>query len=183
MKIIVRDRNVDLIAAFKETIKDASLDDNFLRGCPISFEVGEILSEPAEALVSPANSFGFMDGGIDRVYCDNIGWHLQTDVQAAIKAKYRYNELLVGDALAIATNDARFPYLIAAPTMRMPRIIPVDNVFLATRAATDLALQLNVSSLLFPGMGTGTGRVGPKDAATAMLLGMMAAIDFHKAMK
>ena len=30
----------------------------------------------ADAIVSPANSFGFMDGGIDYAYSDHFGWHM-----------------------------------------------------------------------------------------------------------
>ena len=34
---------------------------------------GDIFSRPADALVSPANSFGFMDGGIDLAYSRRFG--------------------------------------------------------------------------------------------------------------
>ena len=30
----------------------------------------------ADAIVSPANSFGFMDGGIDMVYSKRFGWQM-----------------------------------------------------------------------------------------------------------
>ena len=30
----------------------------------------------ADAIVSPANSFGFMDGGIDMVYSRHFGWQM-----------------------------------------------------------------------------------------------------------
>ena len=38
----------------------------------------EILESSADAIVSPANSFGYMDGGIDLVYLHRFGWELQT---------------------------------------------------------------------------------------------------------
>ena len=30
----------------------------------------------ADAIVSPANSFGFMDGGIDYCYSEHFGWQM-----------------------------------------------------------------------------------------------------------
>jgi len=37
---------------------------------------GNILDLKVDAVVSPANSFGFMDGGIDMVYSRHFGWNL-----------------------------------------------------------------------------------------------------------
>jgi len=38
---------------------------------------GSILDIPCDAIVSPANSFGFMDGGIDAVYMRHFGPRIQ----------------------------------------------------------------------------------------------------------
>ncbi|QEG22287.1 macro domain-containing protein [Mariniblastus fucicola] len=38
---------------------------------------GNILDLNVDAVVSPANSFGFMDGGIDMVYSQHFGWNVQ----------------------------------------------------------------------------------------------------------
>ena len=35
---------------------------------------GSILDVDCDAVVSPANSFGFMDGGIDMAYSQHFGW-------------------------------------------------------------------------------------------------------------
>jgi hypothetical protein len=37
----------------------------------------DILTRTADAILSPANSFGFMDGGIDLLYSNFFGWELQ----------------------------------------------------------------------------------------------------------
>jgi O-acetyl-ADP-ribose deacetylase (regulator of RNase III) len=153
MKITVRDRNAELINALKQTLVEefAFADDEIAPGYPISLEIGDVLKWPAEALVSPANSFGYMDGGVDRVYCEQIGWHLQTDLQAYIRDNTGYGEVYIGQAVIIPTGDERFPNLISAPTMRMPGVIPDHNVFLATRAAVGVALIAEVESVLMPG--------------------------------
>ena len=96
---------------------------------------GDILDGSAGALVSPANSFGYMDGGIDLAYRSFFGMEIQRRVQAKIQAEH-CGELPVGQAIVVATDHARFPFLIVAPTMRVPdRIADTVNVYLAFRAA------------------------------------------------
>ena len=55
----------------------------------------------ADAVVSPANSFGFMDGGIDGAYTWYFGPELQANLQAFIKNEVRAKEVLIGEALVI----------------------------------------------------------------------------------
>ena len=125
-------------------------------------------------MVSPANSFGFMDGGVDAVYLDRFGMQVQDRLRRLI-LEHHHGELLVGSAEIVETGDPSLPYLIAAPTMRVPMVLPETTVnpYLATRAAL-LAVRHNafragphagarisdhVRTLAFPGMGTGVGRV------------------------
>lgn len=134
---------------------------------------GSIFDEPADAIVSPANSFGFMDGGIDRLYLERFGTALQDRVQTQIKQDHA-GELLVGAATIVETDDAEIPFLIAAPTMRVP--MPVEssiNAFLAARAIFLLIrdgiipsgryagepVREHVKTVLLPGLCTGVGRM------------------------
>ncbi|MCA9068855.1 MAG: Appr-1-p processing protein, partial [Planctomycetaceae bacterium] len=64
---------------------------------------GSIFDIPCDAIVSPANSFGFMDGGIDRLYTERYGLALQERVQSAIQTEHA-GELLVGAALIVETE-------------------------------------------------------------------------------
>lgn len=158
MKIIVRDLN----SAVVEAAKSAGLD----------AEVESITAAPAKSVVSPANSFGFMDGGVDYAYSQYFGWGLQDRVQQKI-SEYPFGELLVGQAFVISTKNETIPNLIVAPTMRVPKIIhdPAD-IMLATRAAVAAAHDAGISEIVFPGMGTGCGQVRPEVAAAAMRAGM-----------
>src|SRR4051812_24788278 len=79
---------------------------------------GSILDLPAQAVISPANSFSYMDGGVDMVYTNYFGWDLMERLQREVK-KRPMQELLVGEALVVPTNSAKHPYLISAPTMRV----------------------------------------------------------------
>src|SRR5262249_22743699 len=80
---------------------------------------GSILDLNCDAVVSPANSYGFMDGGIDALYIDYFGTEIQTRVRRQI-LDHHHGELLVGHADVIETGDEKIPFLIAAPTMRVP---------------------------------------------------------------
>src|SRR5215467_9083102 len=96
---------------------------------------GSILELSCDAVVSPANSFGFMDGGIDMLYSQHFGWHVQERLQKLI-LDHHHGELLVGAAEIVETDNPRIPYLISAPTMRVPMILGNSvNSYLAARAA------------------------------------------------
>lgn len=140
---------------------------------------GNILNLHVDAVVSPANSFGFMDGGIDMVYSQHFGWNVQQQLQKQIK-QFHHGELLVGKADIVDTGDSSIPYLIAAPTMRVPMVLAETvNPYLAARAALLLVkherfvsgalegerISDGVKSVAFPGLGTGVGRVPPEKCA------------------
>ena len=140
---------------------------------------GSIFEATADAVVSPANSFGFMDGGIDRLYLEHFGATLQDRVQQRIKLDHA-GELLVGAATIVETQCPSIPFLIAAPTMRVPMSLRSSiNPFLAARAVFLLirdgtfpsgrqlgqAVHEHVKSVAIPGLGTGVGRVPPVQCA------------------
>ena len=76
---------------------------------------GSILDVAADAVVSPANSYGFMDGGIDALYVDHFGDDIQLRVRRQIH-DHHAGELLVGMADIVETGHSAIPFLIAAPT-------------------------------------------------------------------
>src|SRR6266567_874908 len=95
---------------------------------------GSILDVECDAVVSPANSFGFMDGGIDALYLGFFGYGLQDEVRQQI-AQYRDGELIVGAADIVRTGHEKIPYLVIAPTMRVPMVLgETVNPYLAARA-------------------------------------------------
>ena len=122
-----------------------------------------------DALVSPANSFGFMDGGIDLVYSRNMGWDIERRLQEKIRNEFD-GELLVGQATSVETNCAKFPILISAPTMRVPAILKeTPNVYLAAKAIFLFAKKNpHLETIVCPGLGTGCGMVAPEDCALRM---------------
>jgi O-acetyl-ADP-ribose deacetylase (regulator of RNase III) len=135
-----------------------------------------VLDRPVDAVVSPANSFGFMDGGVDWAYLQFFGMELQTRAQMIIRLQ-QFQELLVGSAVVVPTYNEAIRFLIVAPTMRVPKIItdPAD-VMLATRAAIRMACNFRFDHIVMPGMGTGCGQVAPDIAVRAMRAGIEAGL-------
>ncbi|MCI0998964.1 macro domain-containing protein [Ochrobactrum sp. C6C9] len=158
MKIILCDRNRAVVDAWRAISLDA--------------ECGSIFDHPADAIVSPANSFGFMDGGIDLAYSEHFGWGVQEEVQSLIQREFD-GELLIGQALSVKTGAPDFPTLISAPTMRIAMIIPDPNhIRMATKAAIKEALRIGAKSVAIPGMGAGCGQVRPEWVACMMKAGI-----------
>jgi O-acetyl-ADP-ribose deacetylase (regulator of RNase III) len=158
---------------------DEDLADAWERHCgdlpDVTIHRGSILDLCIDAVVSPANSFGFMDGGIDHLYSRHFGREIQERLQEMIRTRH-HGELLIGTAEIVETNNLRIPYIIAAPTMRVPmKLADSINPYLAARAVLLLvkhgvvptgSLAGNpVSSVAFPGLGTGVGQVGPNTCA------------------
>lgn len=116
---------------------------------------------PNAHIVSPANSFGDLQGGIDLVYYTYFGYELEEKLQSKIISDKR-GELIVGDYLLLD----RF---IFAPTMRVPmNISQTCNVYLAFRAVLIAAQENTIETIICPGLGTGVGHVPPSVCAKQM---------------
>lgn len=143
---------------------------------------GSILDLSVDAIVSPANSYGFMDGGIDLLYSHRFGWQVQAKLQKIIREKH-HGELLIGQAEIVETDVSQIPFVISAPTMRVPMILKdTVNPYLAARAVFLLIkhgtffdgsykgepISNFVQSVAFSGLATGVGKVGFNTCARQM---------------
>lgn len=137
----------------------------------VSIIEGDITKLKCDAMVSPANSFGFMDGGLDYALSERFGWDVEKRLQKQIKALPE-GELLVGQAILMETGDVDVPFLISAPTMRIPTNFNIDtsvNAYLAMKAILIKAKSDDrISSVAVPGLYTGVGRMQPVIAARQM---------------
>ncbi len=133
---------------------------------------GPVTDLAVDAVISPANSFGWMRGGIDAVYAQ---WFpgIEQRVQQHTRDSYG-GELPVGRAVAVATGLEVPAWLISAPTMRRPgeRLDPSGAaayqaavaVFRLWRAGTlpdGRLVRSAVKSMAMPGLGTGVGGLDP----------------------
>lgn len=166
--LILVDPNAELCSEFEL----------FFRDCPrvtVVCDVFQSLSE-FDCMVSAANSFGLMDGGVDLAISNFFGWDLMDRVQQHIISEWR-GEQPVGTSFIISTNNDEHPFLAHTPTMRVPMpISATDDVYKATWAMLLAVWQHNrksnnqIRTVACPGLGTATGRVPPRSAARQMSL-------------
>lgn len=161
----LRDINAPLVAAWQKYFADVP---------EVQASVGDIFGVEADAIISPANCFGFMDGGIDRIYSKRFGWQLQERLQKLLRDEYD-GELPIGMAVLLGTGDPKLPYLISAPTMRAPaNVSDTLNAYLAFRASLRLIEKHNrlfpgtIKSVICPGLGTATGEMPVEICAKQM---------------
>jgi O-acetyl-ADP-ribose deacetylase (regulator of RNase III) len=138
----------------------------------ITVHRGSVLDVVVDAAVSPANSYGWMRGGVDAIYARAFP-EVEQRVRSAVLA-YHGGELPVGEALLVPTGTPSPRWLISAPTMREPgEQLPADTVhpYLAARAMFRLwfgaaldngtPVRRVVRSIAVPGLGTGVGGADP----------------------
>lgn len=132
----------------------------------------DICAMTVDAIVTPANSFGFMDAGLDLQLSERFGPQLQDELQRLIRAR-PVRELLVGEAIILPTGDEKIPWLISASTMRVPTHLRQSvNAYLAMKAILSAALNHSespkIETLAIPGLGTGNGCLPAQVAAEQM---------------
>jgi O-acetyl-ADP-ribose deacetylase (regulator of RNase III) len=124
---------------------------------------GDLTKVTCDAIVNPANSFGYMGGGVAGAIKRFGG--IEIEKEAISKAP-----IDVGKAVATTAGILPCNYVIHAPTMKQPAMkIGVENIKLATQAALKLGIELNLKIIAFPGMGTGVGGVPVEDAAETIV--------------
>ena len=165
IQVFLRDRNINLVIAWSREFKG-------YRNVKVS--CGDIFDIKADAIISPANSFGFMDGGIDLLYSEHFAWELQDELQNKIRNCF-YGELHVGVATIVETKNDNIKYLISCPTMRVPENVSnTVNAYLAFRAGLIEVVNFNkssnekITSILCPGLGTSSGKMAKTICAKQM---------------
>jgi len=131
-----------------------------------------------DCMVSAANSFGHMSGGVDLAIIQFFGLELMERVQARILDEF-LGEQPVGTSMIVETGYDDHPYLAHTPTMRIPLpITRTDNVYRAMWAMLLAVRKHNressapplIRTVACPGLGTATGRVPFDEAARQMAL-------------
>jgi O-acetyl-ADP-ribose deacetylase (regulator of RNase III) len=141
-----------------------------------------------DCVVSPANSFGLMDGGVDEAITMYFGEQMMERVQSKVIEEYA-GEQPIGTSMIVRGTgfgdgfDTKVKYVAHTPTM----IIPMDigrttNVYMAMKAMLLEIEKFNsgtdsrfitgdfskIKTVVCPGLGTGAGRV-PYDLAAEQM--------------
>ncbi|MBD2579810.1 macro domain-containing protein [Oscillatoria sp. FACHB-1406] len=168
MKLILTAPNPELFAAFQESFF-------YLPNVEIANKRFEDLTQ-YDCLVSPANSFGMMDGGMDKAILRFFGDSLMIRVQQYILEEY-LGEQPVGTSFIIETNHLKYPFLAHTPTMRIPMSVAGTDIPYVAMWAMLLTVrwynrdkERKIESVVCPGLGTGIGRVPYREAARQMAL-------------
>ncbi len=169
LKLILVDPNLALCDAFTIAFQG-------LPNVEIVHRYFEQLPE-FDCMVSAANSFGLMDGGVDAAITAYFGSQLMFRVQERILNEY-LGEQPVGTSMIVETAHATHPYIAHTPTMRVPMDIAMtDNVYIAMWAMllavhhhNRQSIDKPINIVACPGLGTASGRVPYQQAAQSMVL-------------
>lgn len=120
-----------------------------------------------DAVVSPANSYGLMDGGYDDALTKYFGKEMQLAVQKKIIQQF-YGEQPVGTSISLKI-PRRNVLLIHTPTMRTPSAIKDSTIIYQCMRTTLMeAINNNCKSVVIPAFGGSVGRVEPDIIAKMM---------------
>lgn len=135
--------------------------DDFLSaydGITIEVVRSDIISCDAEVIASAGNSFGMMDGGIDKIINYNLNF-ISSNVQEILRERY-FGECPVGDCILVKTDHQKFKYLCYAPTMRVPENVSTTiNAYLALKSVLIKCLNHKVKSVVVPLFCGGAGEM------------------------
>jgi len=129
----------------------------------IIIEQEDITELEIEAIVNPANSYGYMGGGVAGAIKEKGGQEIE--MEAVSKAP-----IPIGCAVITTAGKLKARHVIHSSTMEQPAgLTNIDNVKEAVRAALECADENKLKKIAMPGMGTGTGSVPKGKAAEAII--------------
>ncbi|MEU0008671.1 macro domain-containing protein [Streptomyces sp. NPDC006314] len=169
LRVVLTDINIPVVEAWRAAFADTP---------ETEIRNGSILDEDVDAWVSPTNSRGRMDGGVDAVIKRYLGVGIQLRVQRAIRSQFG-GVLPVGSAVCVPSGAVKPRFLISTPTMETSsqNVSETLNVALACAAAFQAIHQQNkkapgsIRSVALVGMGAQTGRVPARVCANLMWTG------------
>jgi O-acetyl-ADP-ribose deacetylase (regulator of RNase III) len=165
-KVILVDINEDVVKAWR---------DIFIDNPEVEVHHGSMLDQQVDAWVTPTNSMGRMNGGLDQVLKDHFGASIEGAVQKDIETLYG-GTMPVGAATCVATGGAKPSFLISTPTMVgcSDNISQTQNVAFACAAALQAVHIHNrkspdtIESVAIAGLGAQTGQVPVEVCARLM---------------
>jgi O-acetyl-ADP-ribose deacetylase (regulator of RNase III) len=129
----------------------------------IHVAVGDITELTVDAIVSPSNSLGIMQGGVAGQLREAGGQSIEDEARESAP-------IAVGAAVVTNAGTLWCKNVIHVPTAEEPGMkIGVENVRRATRAALLAAARFNHETIAFPAIGAGSGGVPFDEVVRAMV--------------
>lgn len=177
LKVVLVDINTKVVQEWRAAFADTP---------EVEIHKGSILAQRVDAWVSPTNSRGRMDGGVDAVIKRHLGAGIQLRVQRAIRDQFG-GSLPVGSAVCVPSGATNPKFLISTPTMEqsVENVSETLNVALACAAAFQAIHMQNekepgsIESVALVGMGVATGGVPPRVCANLMWTGHTLFNDYY----
>lgn len=140
-----------------------------------------------DCIVSPGNSFGLMDGGMDAAinrYFSEIDEFIVHIQQQLLDKCGGYQQ--PGSCVLFETNIKKCPYIAHTPTMGIPLAITdfsiiyhaMWNILIEVHKHNKLNPDKKIKTILCPGLGTGAGKVKSDIAFQLMQYAIQDYIDF-----
>lgn len=169
VKVVLVDINKKMVEAWREVFEDHP---------EVEIVQGSMLDQKTTAWVSPTNTYGTMDGGLDGVIKTHIGSVIEKRLKDELTRLYQ-GKLPLGVATCVETGRDQPRYLISTPTMHSSSEDVSDslNTALACAAAFQAVKLQNkkspgsIASVALPGLGANTGRVPVDICADLMWTG------------
>ncbi|MFD9407440.1 macro domain-containing protein [Streptomyces sp. NPDC059989] len=177
LRVVLTDINPQVVEAWRAAFADTP---------GIEIRKGSILDEDVDAWVTPTNSQGRMDGGVDAAIKRYLGAGIQLRVQRAIRDQFA-GRLPIGSAVCVPSGATNPKFLISTPTMEQSaqKVSETLNVALACAASFQAIHRQNeevpgsVRSVALVGMGARTGGVPARVCANLMWTGYTLFTDHH----
>ena len=164
MKVLIADHNKSTISSINE--------------CNPSFEVeeGNPLAFDVDAIVSPANTKGIMNGGYDAVLRRFFGVSIEYLVRQYLE-KFKID---VGQAIAVKTGHPKVHWLIVTPTVSVTGegLSGHESVsYACAYNSVKVAHEKNVKYLGMTGLGSGVGGLDRRLSARQQVQGIEDALN------
>lgn len=159
MPIFFFDNNASNITAYKRLLEPLG----------VSCYTSDVRQIQADVFVSPANSYGFMNGGIDAIYSSMFPGVQQTVqsmiAQLGLKDPSHRDWLPVGSAVMVKARDNA--WIMCAPTMSTPQSLvhQAQNIYWAMRAILRCSDSVPNLRVAIPCLGTGVGQMSAESSA------------------
>ncbi len=129
----------------------------------VEVKKGSISEVDVEAVVNPANSLGYMGGGV-------AGYLKRVGGKEIEEETIRKAPIPIGKPILTGAGKLPFKAIIHSPTMEEPAMrTDQERVRKAVRGALELADKEGFTSIAFPGMGTGVGGLSKSLCAKIMV--------------
>ena len=163
MEVLVADYDKRVFQAFKDQEPDFQLE----FGNPMAYDI--------DAIVSPANTWGLLDGGFDASIKRVFGAWGQVNIKKAIAERGGIN---IGEAIVVNTYHRQITKIIVAPTMthNSERGGNASMVYDVAYAAVTAAKEAGVKRLGMTGLGTGARKLSIYEAVSYQIEGIEAAL-------